>query len=100
MKAKPEQFIYSDYYLAASIPTDDEATALSKDLDLKNLKKPNKLTRRPNGILINTWKVCLFVNNDKSTVNWVCFTLCGCTTTMCKALNEWKGGPTTDICRY
>lgn len=57
-----------DYYLAASIPTDDEATALSKDLDPEKSQKA-KQTYTPAKWDIDKYMESIpFVNNDKSTV--------------------------------
>lgn len=85
-----------DYYLAASIPTDDEATALSKDLDPEKSQKA-KQTYTPAKWDIDKYMESIpFVNNDKSTVNWYVLRYADVLLLYAEALNEWKGGPTTD----
>lgn len=85
-----------DYYLAASIPNDDEATALAKDLDPEKSQKA-KQTYTPAKWDIDKYMENIpFVNNDKSTVNWYVLRYADVLLLYAEALNEWKGGPTTD----
>lgn len=85
-----------DYYLTASIPNDDEATALAKDLDPEKSQKA-KQTYTPAKWDIDKYMENIpFVNNDKSTVNWYVLRYADVLLLYAEALNEWKGGPTTD----
>lgn len=85
-----------DYYLTASIPSDDEATALAKDLDPEKSQKA-KQTYTPAKWDIDKYMENIpFVNNDKSTVNWYVLRYADVLLLYAEALNEWKGGPTTD----
>lgn len=85
-----------DYYLAASIPKDTEAEALAKDLDPEKSQKA-KQTYTPAKWDIDKYMENIpFVNNDKSTVNWYVLRYADVLLLYAEALNEWKGGPTTD----
>lgn len=85
-----------DFYLAASIPTDDEATALAKDLNPEKSQKA-KQTYTPAKWDIDSYVESIpFINNDKSTVNWYVLRYADVLLLYAEALNEWKGGPTTD----
>lgn len=85
-----------DYYLAASIPADDAATALGKDLDPEKAQKA-KQTYTPAKWDIDRYMENIpFINNDKSTVNWYVLRYADVLLLYAEALNEWKGGPTTD----
>lgn len=85
-----------DYYLTASIPKDTEAEALAKDLDPEKSQKA-KQTYTPAKWDIDKYMENIpFVNNDKSTVNWYVLRYADVLLLYAEALNEWKGGPTTD----
>ena len=85
-----------DYYLAASIPNDNTATALSKDLDPEKSQKA-KQTYTPAKWDIDKYMESIpFINNDKSTVNWYVLRYADVLLLYAEALNEWKGGPTTE----
>ncbi|WP_294618677.1 RagB/SusD family nutrient uptake outer membrane protein [uncultured Bacteroides sp.] len=85
-----------DFYLAASIPADNAATALSKDLDPEKSQKA-KQTYTPAKWDIDRYMENIpFINNDKSTVNWYVLRYADVLLLYAEALNEWKGGPTTD----
>lgn len=85
-----------DFYLAASIPADDNATALAKDLDPEKAQKA-KQTYTPAKWDIDSYVESIpFINNDKSTVNWYVLRYADVLLLYAEALNEWKGGPTTD----
>lgn len=85
-----------DYYLAASIPADDEAKALEKDLN-DTQSQNAKQTYTPAKWDIDKYMENIpFINNDKSTVNWYVLRYADVLLLYAEALNEWKGGPTTD----
>ena len=83
------------FYLAAKI-TDDRPTALSKDLDPKKAVKAKQSYTPAKWDIDKYVESVPFINNDKSTVNWYVLRYADVLLLYAEALNEWKGGPTTD----
>ena len=83
------------FYLAAKI-TDDRPTALSKDLDPKKAVKAKQSYTPSKCDIYKYVESVPFINNDKSTVNWYVLRYADVLLLYAEALNEWKGGPTTD----
>ena len=84
-----------DVYLAGKY-TDSKDVALEKDLnETKSAKEKQNYT--PAKWDIDKYMESVpFVNNDKSTVNWYVLRYADVLLLYAEALNEWKGGPTTD----
>lgn len=84
-----------DVYLAGKY-TDSKDVALEKDLNEKKSAKEKQNYTPAKWDIDKYMESVPFVNNDKSTVNWYVLRYADVLLLYAEALNEWKGGPTTD----
>lgn len=86
-----------DYILWARGSSDTDETALANDVDQsKRQKEKQNYTPAKWDIVKYVEKSNMLINDDKSNVNWYVLRYSDVLLLYAEALNEWKGGPTSD----